>query len=166
MDPNTPGKISATQMQQHYYNPTPPLAYAVQPQMPIEQQAQTAGSNVPSIPYYQSALTNMPTAATTSGQTEIPSFQKKKDNRQIANAENWKTVPPKKRPCNSSDKQMRTQKQTRTDYWLSAPVATSNRYEDLDMEEEVDENNQQKESLEKQPKPPPIFVDGVSISRL
>jgi hypothetical protein len=58
---------------------------------------------------------------------------------------------------------MRNLKHTKiSNYWLSAPIVTSNKYEDLEMEEGAEENNQQKENPAKQQKPPPIFVDGVS----
>lgn len=75
----------------------------------------------------------------------------------------WKTVESRKRNRRDSPEiPARTLKQTvLKDYWLNSPT-TSNRFENLseNMNEETEEVSNQA-PLEKQKKPPPIFVSGV-----
>jgi hypothetical protein len=119
------GMIAVTQIQQQSYNPALPLAYTVQPQMSSEQQVYTLEGNVPSIPHSQPVSTNIPVLPTTSAQIEIPSLY---NDSQIVNETDWKTATTKKRPRNNSGKQMRNLKHTKiSNYWLSAPIVTSNR---------------------------------------
>lgn len=81
---------------------------------------------------------------------------------QNAADEEWKLVASKKRAYTSPLKQLRALKQTRiSNYWLNAPATatTSNRYEELEVEDEEDRS---KKLVNKEPKPPPIYVDGVN----
>ncbi|KMQ85604.1 nucleic-acid-binding protein from transposon x-element [Lasius niger] len=48
------------------------------------------------------------------------------------------------------------------EYWLGTPVATSNRFANLDGNDELQEVGTNTEIKEKSIKPPPIFVDGVN----
>lgn len=76
------------------------------------------------------------------------------------NNDDFITVISRKRYRSSREPKTRY-KQTRiSNYWLSAPVPTSNRFESLSSETEKDDETV--ENQEKLLKPPPIFVDGVS----
>lgn len=53
-------------------------------------------------------------------------------------------------------------KQTKLDnYWLSAPIETSNRFERLEQESDDEDQGNKSSYKDKIAKPPPIFVDGV-----
>ncbi|XP_050677224.1 uncharacterized protein LOC126973896 [Leptidea sinapis] len=69
----------------------------------------------------------------------------------------WTESTNRKRLRNSPDAQTRTLKQTKLNYWLVAPVTTSNRFDLLDDESQITAN-----PAPKPIRPPPIFVDKVS----
>lgn len=74
----------------------------------------------------------------------------------------WSEVRNRKRQRNSPESN-RAQKQSKTGtYWLSQPLSTSNSFAELDNQEDDEPRTQQSE---KQPKPPPIFIDKVTNIR-
>jgi len=76
--------------------------------------------------------------------------------------EGWTNVSSKKRPRNSPDTISRGLKQTRlSNYWLSAPVQTSNNFAALDIESDKHQESTESPTV-KPPKPPPIYVGNVS----
>lgn len=76
-------------------------------------------------------------------------------------SQDWQLAENKKRPRKDSpEKSQVSTKQTRiTDYWLSSPITTSNRFAPLNNKNEQQEKREEKN---KEPKPPPIFVAGVN----
>lgn len=74
----------------------------------------------------------------------------------------WSEVPNRKR-LRSSPVSNRVQKQSKTGtYWLSQPLPTSNSFAELENQED---DGPQTQKSEKQPKPPPIFIDKVTNIR-
>lgn len=71
----------------------------------------------------------------------------------------WETVTQKKRQRNSPDDTNRNSKQTKINDYCLAAIPTSNRFENLNDGNNV---NTELETQDKIPKPPSIFIDGVS----
>lgn len=83
-------------------------------------------------------------------------------NTQDESEEPWTETAVRKRVRNSPDN-METRKQIKLPkYWLSQPTPVSNSFEALKIDDSPNENHK---TAVKQPKPPPIFVDKVSVLR-
>lgn len=73
--------------------------------------------------------------------------------------QNWKDVQYRKRQRSSPELPSRRLKQTKLNYWLAAPIPTSNRFEEIGLE---DQQNTEGNHVPKPIKPPPMFIDKVS----
>lgn len=70
---------------------------------------------------------------------------------------NWTEVNNKKRQRSSPDISSRCKQSKLNSYWLSHKIETSNRFSELEVEQETI-----LKELAREPRPPPIFVDRVS----
>lgn len=76
-------------------------------------------------------------------------------------APTWTDVPNRKRLRNSPENDRRPKQTKLGTYWLSQPLPTTNSFDGL----ETDVEEIQSQEAEKQPKPPPIFIDKVTNIR-
>lgn len=146
--------ISQMQTTSGLYTPQP-VAYPAQLQIQNDQIHQLQGNNIIS--------QNIPSMYSQQSHyiSQFPQLPNK------THTDEWTTVDnPRKRNRNSPDQ--RTVKQTRiSDYWLNPSVVTSNRFSNLENEENKDKIENETNQHKKIAKPPPIFVQGVkSISPL
>lgn len=105
-------------------------------------------------------LNNKPTASSNQD-SQVNHEEKLLQN--TTDEDDWQTNSRKRGRKDSPESSLQVTKQTKLkDYWLSAPIKTNNRFENLNEEsnenEHVENTNEQNE---KSPKPPPIFIAGV-----